>query len=401
MALRILNHDYGGYAFIVQLSRSLAGRGHDVLHAYSASFQGPHEGLVKQESDPERYDVVGVRLKEPFQKHSFIKRRQQEVEYGRLVAAEIERWKPDIVISGNTATEPQRLIERAAHRQGARFVFWVQDVYGVAVQQILSRSIPVLGSAIGLVYQAVDRSVLRRSDSVVLITEDFQPLMDRWGIDRQRTHVVQNWAPLDSIRPHPKVNPWSRQHGLDDKLCLLYSGTLGMKHNPDALLQLALRFRNDDRVRVVVVSEGPGADWLRSKKEEHGIDALLIVDWQPYEVLSEVLASADILLAILEPYAGIFSVPSKVLSYFCARRAVLLSVPPENLAARIVCEHQAGLVVPSGDVPGFVEAAAALIGDEAQRERMAGNARRYAETHFDIGRITDRFEKIIRQASAV
>ena len=37
--MRILVHDYAGHPFQVQLSRALAQRGHDVLHAYCASLQ--------------------------------------------------------------------------------------------------------------------------------------------------------------------------------------------------------------------------------------------------------------------------------------------------------------------------------------------------------------------------
>ena len=60
-----------------------------------------------------------------------------------------------------------------------------------------------------------------------------------------------------------------------------------------------------------MVSEGRGADWLRAAIAEDAEPALVLLPFQPYEVLSEVLASADVLLAILEPEAGAFSVPSK------------------------------------------------------------------------------------------
>ena len=78
-------------------------------------------------------------------------------------------------------------------------------------------------------------------------------------------------------------------------------------------------------------------------------------------VLPDVLGSADVLVAILEADAGVFSVPSKVLSYFCAGRPVLLAVPRENLAAKIVVESGAGLVVEPSDVAGFCRAAQQLI----------------------------------------
>ena len=170
---------------------------------------------------------------------------------------------------------------------------------------------------------------------------------------------------------------------------------MGMKHNPDLVLQLTLHFQHRDDVRVVVVSQGLGADWLTEKKAEHGLDTLIVLGYQPFDVLPDVLAAADVLLAVLEPEAGAFSVPSKVLTYLCAERAVLLAVPPENLAARIVARIEAGSIVPPTDAAAFVEAAAALLTNPQQRHLMGRNARAYAEKTFDIHAIADSFEEVL------
>lgn len=37
--MKILVHDYPGYAFPIQLSRELAKRGHRVLHAFASQLQ--------------------------------------------------------------------------------------------------------------------------------------------------------------------------------------------------------------------------------------------------------------------------------------------------------------------------------------------------------------------------
>jgi colanic acid biosynthesis glycosyl transferase WcaI len=97
----------------------------------------------------------------------------------------------------------------------------------------------------------------------------------------------------------------------------------------------------------------------------------------------------------LEEDAGIFSVPSKVLTYHCAGRALLLSVPADNLAARIVKDNQTGLVIPPRDEAGFMAAAETLLNDAKMRNFFAAQARAYAEQTFDIEKITDNFEKII------
>ena len=115
--------------------------------------------------------------------------------------------------------------------------------------------------------------------------------------------------------------------------------------------------------------------------------ALVLLPYQPYEVLPEVMASADVLVAILEPDAGVFSVPSKVLSYHCAGRPILAAIPAVNLAARIIERNGSGLVVEPSDENGFVARAWELVRQPAARREMGARALCYAEATFDIATI--------------
>ncbi len=87
---------------------------------------------------------------------------------------------------------------------------------------------------------------------------------------------------------------------------MLYSGTLSLKHNPASIAGVARRLADQDDVRVVVVSEGVGAEWLKKVKVEQGLNNLLLFPFQPYDRFSEVLGAASVLLAIIEPDAGVF-----------------------------------------------------------------------------------------------
>ena len=394
--MRILVHDFGGYPFPPQLSRELARRGHAVRHVYCASIPTtPLGNFERRENTPPTLEFSPITLKKPLDKFSFFKRWLQENEYGRLAAKEVEQFRPDVVLSANTPLDAQRTLLETCRKRNVRFVFWLQDLIGVASERILSRKIPVVGRLAGSHYLRLEQRLLRQSDRIVLITEDFGPLLQQWGISRKKMHVIRNWAPLDEIPLRPKVNGWSQEMELSDKICLVYTGTLGMKHNPDLLRRLALHFRDDENVRVVVVSQGLGAEWLSRAKADEGLDNLVIAGYQPFERVPDVLATADVLVGLLEPEAGQFSVPSKVLSYLCAGRPLLLAVPPENLAARTVISAQAGLVVPPADVDGFLAAASDLLSNPDRLTEMGRNARAYAEEMFDISRITDDFEHVL------
>lgn len=395
--MRILVHEYVGYAFPIQLSQELAKRGHTVQHVYSASFQSPKGNLNNSSQDVNCPEIIPIHLSKPFQKYSFLKRRFQEVEYGHLVAKQIEKFQPDIVISADTPIEAQASILKKTHQLSAQFVFWLQDVYSVAAYNLLRRKIPIIGNLVGKYYMRLEQRLLKESDKIVLITKDFEDLLDSWNVDLAKSVVIPNWGPLQEIPVGLKKNAWAESHGLADKFCFVYSGTLGMKHNPEILKQLAVHFHNNEDVRVVVVSEGLGANWLKEQKDIHKLDNLIVLDFQPYELLPQILATGDSLMAILEPDAGVFSVPSKILTYMCAQRPLLLAMPLENLAARTVANNQLGLVVSPNDINGFAQYAEQLLQDSELRTKFGQNARHYAESSFDIEKIADKFETIFIQ----
>ncbi len=392
--MKIIVHDYAGHPFQVQLSRALAAEGNRVLHAYAGGLQTPRGELVRRGDDPPGFEVTEVPMDENYARHkySFRRRRGMERAYGRRAAALVEDWRPDVVLSSNTPTETQSAILRACRNADSRFVFWCQDFYSIAVDKLVRKKLPFVGSFIGAYYKHLERQQLRDSDHVVAITDDFKPIMvDQFGARPDKISVIPNWAPLESLPPLAKRNAWSERHGLADKRVLLYTGTLGMKHNPELLLAAAEGLRDDPEARVVVISEGIGADWLRARAAERSLDNLLLLPYQPFEDLPQVLAAGDVLTGVLEEDAGVFSVPSKVLTYLCAGRPILLAVPAVNLAARMVESERAGLTVPPSDIRAYVASARRLIGDPSLASTCAENARAYAERTFDIAAIARRF----------
>lgn len=398
--MKILVHDYAGHPFQVQLSRELARRGHTVRHAYAGGLQTPRGELQKREDDPEQFDSFEVAMNPDYAKfkYSFTKRRAMEIEYGKSAATMIRDWKPELVISANSPTESQTGVLAGSEDVGAKFVYWCQDFYSIAVDKLVRKKIPILGALIGNYYKGLDRRHLQASDHVIAITEDFKPIMvEKFGVPGEKVTTIPNWAPLESLPIESKENDWAREQGLLGKFVVLYTGTLGMKHNPNLLLGVAERFQDNDEVRVVVISEGMGSDWLREQKEAKGLSNLILLGYQPFDRLPEVLASGDVLTGVLEEDAGVFSVPSKVLTYLCAKKPILLAVPEVNLAARIIREEEAGLTVGPADEEGFWTAAESLYQDRDRSRLMAEKARAYAERTFDIQLIGDRFENLMKE----
>lgn len=390
--MRILLSDYSGHPFQVQLSRELARRGHVVRHLYSASFQTPKGNLTRQDDDPGGFDIAAVRNSKDFAKSTFFVRRQQEIEIGHVMARQIDDFKPDVVISSNAPLDTQRVFQRAAKRHGAKFIFWLQDIYSEAISRIIPQKIPVAGHAIAAWYRHLEFSMLKASDKVVAITQDFVPILAAQGVAEDKIAVIENWAPTDELPFFPRDNEWAAAHMPAQGLRIVYSGTLGYKHNPELLVEMAVQ---DPALNVLIFSEGQVADKVAEDAKARGIQNLSVRPWVPFEDLPKMLSAADIFIAVIEPEAGVYSVPSKILTYLAVGRPILASVPAENLAARLIERNKAGLTAQPGDNEAFLAGLRRLSADSALRDQLGTNGREYAGKAFDIKLIGERFLSVI------
>lgn len=389
----VMVHDYAGHPFTAEFARALAGKGWRVTYVYFAGDEGPKGRNVRLADDPNSFATVPLAIDDAYSKSNFFKRRQGDIAYGKRLARLVTDVKPDIVLSGNTPTECQEYLVNACRAVGAQFIYWCQDFYSIAASRILSKKLPVLGHAIGAYYTFLERRQMRDAAHVIHITDGFLKVTDRWGIPRARVSVIQNWGVIDEIPVLSRENAWAERMGLTRSKRVVYSGTLANKHNPDFLAQLAQQSGED--LDVIVVGFGVGAEQLA--KTSADLPNLKVLPLQPFAEFPQVLGAADVLVAVIEADAGEFSVPSKVLSYLCAGRPIVLAAPAGNLAAQIIRQAGAGLVVGPDDKQGFIDAVQSLLSDDKIAREMGKAARNYAEINFDIDHVVSEFQDIFRK----
>ncbi len=399
--IKVLLNDYCGHPFQVELSRELARRGHQVLHVYSSDDLTPKGDLLQGPDEPAGFAIEGLSIGERLEKYkSLTKRRRQERAYGAMICRRIDAYQPDLVIGSNNPLEAQNRIGNHCRRRSIPFVFWLQDIHSEAIRSYLGQKSAAAGALVGGWYEWMERRLLQNADHVIAIADAFMPKLTSWRIPKAKRSVIENWAPKNKIQVLPTDNPWRRSQGLTGKRVALYTGTIGLKHNPGLLVAAAEAMRDEPDVQIVVVSEGKYATQVKQEGAQRQLANLTVLPFQPFESYSEVLASGDVLIAMIEPDAAAYSVPSKVLSYLCSGRPIVLAASEHNLAAQTIQRARAGIVVDSKNASHYVEAIRSLLRDPQARSETGARARAYAEEHFDIARITDRFEKILQLVCA-
>jgi len=372
------------------LSRELASRGHDVTHAYPIGLQGPKGRLEPSTSDPEQLTIRGIAFSSSFRKYSVVRRLPVHRSYARDVKSLISSRPFDAVLSANTPIDVQAELLWHCRRNGIRFVHWVQDIYSLAIEFFLRAQFSELTAWLSIPFRILEKRVCSSSDAIIVIAPAFRDRLLQWSIAPSKVTVLENWAPLEEMDSLPRVNAWGNRHGLAESTVFLYSGTLGMKHRPDLLYALAQSL--DATCKVVVITEGIGREYLEKQPK---LGNLLLLDFQPYHEVPQVLASADVLLATLEVAASEFAVPSKILSYLCAGRPLLLAAPSDNLAASVVQRSGGGIVADPGQIDEWIAAAKLLAENPGLRDSLGSRARQYAEATFRITRMAVAFEEVL------
>jgi len=387
---RIAIHDFGGHPFTLQLAGALATRGYTVAYFFTSANDAPNIGQMKGMESVELIDIPF----EKFQKRNFVKRKFEEMAYGKVASSALAKWNPHVLISNTTPVDSQITISRWAKKNSVRHIFWFQDIVAHAAKDILTKKLGFVGGLIAADLAHTEKRIAQMADFVINISELFKEQCLTWGIPQEKQMIQPNWPVIEELPVRPKVNNWSTKNNLDDKFVFLYSGTLGFKERPELMLQLAEKFVDNSNVRIVIVSSSIDVKWVKEQKDEKQLDNLTIFPFQPFKDLPDVMATADVLVTVQAAHAGEFCVPSKVLSYLCAGRAQLLAINEDNEAAQMVLGSNSGIVVAPDDDVSFVAAAEDLLNATDMSDKGEG-ARAFAEKSFDVSTIVERFEEVI------
>jgi glycosyltransferase involved in cell wall biosynthesis len=236
---------------------------------------------------------------------------------------------------------------------------------------------------------------LRRADRVVAIGDAMQRRLEEKGTPRERIRVIPNWVDTEAIRPAPKDNEWSREHGFAESFVVMHSGNVGHAQNLDALVRATTFLRDLDDLVVAVI--GGGARWneLVELAELTEADAVRFFGYQPRETLSLSLSSADVHVVGLARGLSGYVVPSRLYGVLAAGRPVIVAADTESETARVVEGEGCGVVVPPGRPELLAEVIRAAYDGALDLEEMGRRGREYVLREADRTVAFERYRKVL------
>ena len=328
----------------------LVRRGHNVVVITAAN--GYEDSSVRY---PRREQLAGVDVRRlpfsSFGKGSLVRRFLAGVSFSIQAAARallIARMDSLVVSTVPPVISMAAVVIGALRR--VRITFWVMDLnpdQAVALGVLKADSLSARLLDWGV------RRLLQRADHIVVLdrfmAERVAAKVDVW----EKIVVVPPW-PLDdhlSAVAHDQ-NPFRRQHGLEDRFVLMYSGNHSPTNPIDTMIDAARALK--DEPRVVFAFVGGGSD--KAKVEESNLPNVVSLPYQRLDFLRYSLSAADVHIVTMgDAVVGIVH-PCKVYGAMAVARPVISVGPAECHVTDLLGSCRIGWHVRHGDVDGAVRA---------------------------------------------
>lgn len=174
----------------------------------------------------------------------------------------------------------------------------------------------------------------------------------------------------------------------EDKCVAIYAGLHGMAQGLEQVLEAAFRLKENKKLHIIFVGEGPEKETLRQKANKRGLRNLTFLPGCSQEEMPEILSSADIAIIPLKTKLK-GAVPSKLYEAMASGLPVVLVADGES--AGIVKEAQCGFAVSPGNIQALADALACLAEDIPQRKTMGKAGRTAVFEKYDFSQIASKF----------
>jgi colanic acid biosynthesis glycosyl transferase WcaI len=306
--------------------------------------------------------------------------------------------RPDVLV----ATSPQFLCALSgffiARAKRVPFVLEIRDLWP---DSILAVGALKEGFTIS-VLRALERFLYAVADAIVIVSPGFRPHMRALGIADEKVHLLPNGVDLDRFSPGSADCDVYAEHGIGGSFRVLYTGTVGMAHGLEIMLEAGEQLRDLPEVAMVVVGEGARRADLLQEVARRGLTNVHFVPMQPRETMTDWIRGASAVLVHLRKTALFEGVlPSKMFEYMGCGKAILMGVG--GSAAEIVEEAECGFRFEPANAGELVQLIRRLMNERPELERRGASGRAYVERFYDREKlaakyVTDILEPVVRKA---
>jgi len=266
--------------------------------------------------------------------------------------------------------------------KGGRLLFWVMDLNpdeAIAAGWLQKDSLTARS------LESLLRNSMRHSAKIVALDRFVKQRVMEKGIEDSKIAVLPPWSHDGSVSyDRAGRDRFREQHGLQGKFVVMYSGNHSPCHPLDTLLQASLALREREEIAFCFVGGGSEQAKVRQFAQDHDLESILCLPYQPLDDLAASLSAADLHVVVMgNAFAGILH-PCKIYNILAIGSPFLYIGPHESHIADLLSrpgEQDSNYMAEHGEVAQVVKSISecATRANIERREHNSGLARGFAK----------------------
>jgi len=242
--------------------------------------------------------------------------------------------------------------------------------------------------------ESIETFLYRRADHIVSVTQSFSHHIASRGVDPERISVLTNGADLSQYLPLCRENGIRTELNLEGKFVASYIGTHGMAHGLDTVLRAAELLRREKDIVFLLVGGGAERERLVARRDEMGLENVLMLPQRPKEQMPHILAASDACMVLLKKQELFKTViPSKIFEAMAMERPIILGVEGESKG--IVEQGNCGICIEPENEHDLAASVLRLSRDPDAGIQLGLNGGRFVRERFDRDSLAKRYLEVI------
>lgn len=277
-------------------------------------------------------------------------------------------------------------------KNGAPSIYNVQEVYpDLAIKEGIIKRPNIIR-----VFRWIERLVYNRNSAIVVIAEHFRNIVENRVHEPEKVRVIPNFVDMDLYRVLPRDNNFSRQHGLTDYFVISYAGNIGLAQDWDTLVYAAENL-SSLLIKFLIVGDGAKKTWLAEEIERKNLKNIILLDYQPREIMPLINASSDVTTILMTENASEYGFPSKIYTTMACGKSTIVYATIESELVSVITKSGCGRFVPIGDKEDYVKAVLDAYNSPEKLSLEGKKGREFIEKNFTKESVAKQFDELINE----
>jgi glycosyltransferase involved in cell wall biosynthesis len=228
----------------------------------------------------------------------------------------------------------------------------------------------------------LEKFLYKRATHILVNSPAYKDYMISKNVPENKITFIPYGTDIDMFNPKIDGSSIRKEFNLENHFVVLYAGALGQANDIDTILRAAKRLNENEKIRFVLFGDGKERERLQNLANQMNLSNVIFAGVRPKKEMPQVIASADVCLAILQDVPMFRTTyPNKVFDYMAAGRATVLVI--DGITRDLIESSYGGVFVQPNDDKGLADTILDLSQNADIVKQMGLNAREFLVGHLN------------------